>query len=674
MRHLRLALFLLAMVSCAGSSPDDEGELPTVVSTAAGPALPTVALPAATPTAEIALSPEATATVAAGDPEPAPATPPVDREVTATPSPEAAAPAATRTPIPFDGSGVEGALIQVSMESQVGLLLDDFPQEMRDRVAAAVLEQPEEEWLARAGRQIRLTRQRLNYRDLFRPGKGQLPLPPPQQWSVELLPGGPARATVDGHDLVLAGYRLATTILSDAESAAAAEPALAEVGGVWEEPFALPIDPDLLLQRTGRACINDNGFPPNSVDSENAWYFYDYWRTTCRDMLALHVGAADTALRFERLAWDDGLADSARLGPLTSLEAPDLAVFAPGLDVNRIIYRYFAPGDCALEEGAVNSGGWRRLLQFEATVHNTGGAALDMGPPTEAWANNVFKYAPCHAHTHYRFFGDFFLLNVDERTTSKQAFCVLSSSRFSNNELSPLTHAYSCRQQGIQVGWVDEYMAGLDTQWIDITELDIPAEGETIQLGFTFNPHGFLCEGRPVRDGDGRQVWEESAFTTDEGQPVNRPRCDFVPGWEENNEAVTEVFVPPEGSFVTMPCANGEAGPLRNCGFAALDVEDEAPICRPGEPVELALRLPEAAPPQVVRACEWSDALGTGVACAYEDALANAIAGEEAALLSFACPAIRDANPPAGDDTPTGRYTLYSAPVWPEDEGVEVRP
>ncbi len=666
-RSLTLLLAVLLLTACAGSSSDAGGGegLPTLASRADG-----LARPLSTPPASSA--PPATAALGA---PPATANPP---QATTAPSatPEAAPEATTEAPTPTrmirDGDGPEGALIQVSVESQVGLLLEDFPTEMRERVAAALLQQSEAEWLARAERQLRHTRLRLNYRDLFRPGRGQLPLPPRDQWSFALLPGGPQRQSVAGRDFVLAGYTMSTTILSDAASVVAAEPALGEAGGVWEEPFTLPLDPDLLLQRTGRACINDNGFPPNSVDSENAWYFYDFWRTTCRDQLARHNGAVETVVRFERLPWDAALADSVRLGPLTSQDAPEVGVVAAGLEDNRIVYRYFAPGDCALEEGAVNAGGWRRLLQFEATVHNMGAVALDLGPATESWANNVFKYAPCHAHTHYRFFGEFFLPNVTAQTTSKQAFCLLSSSRLSNHELSPLTHRYTCRLQGIQAGWADEYMAGLDTQWIDITELELAPQGETVGLGFTFNPHRFLCEGEPLRDENGRQLWEPSDFTTEDGEPINRPRCEFAPGWEDNNEAVTSVFVPPTGSFVTMPCAGGAAGPLRNCGFSELLLEDQAPLCRPGEPVEIALRLPEAAPPQVVRACEWSDALGAGVACAYEDALANVVVAAEGAALSFACPTVRDRAPAGANGPPPGGYALYTAPVWPGDEPADL--
>lgn len=575
-------------------------------------------------------------------------------------APRSSAPATTAPSIP-------GALVRVTMQSQVGLLLDEFPLEMRERVADTVLEQSEDTWLARAGRQVSLARLRLNFRDSNLPGKGQLPLPPPDLWSIALGSNGPSRQTIQGHDLVMMDYTFTTTVLSDAASVERAEPALAEAGGVWEEAFIFPADPDHLLQRTGRACINDRGFPPNSVDSQNAWTVYDFDRTTCREVLAVRVGVVETALRFERLAWEDTLADRVRTGPVSSVDAPDLQVVGDDLNNNRIIYRYIEPGNCALEEGAVGASGWRRLLQFDATVHNVGAEALHVGPAV-AGDESVFKYAPCHDHVHYRHYGDFTLSNMGQKTSSKQAFCVQSTDRLSNNEWSPLTHDYSCRFQGIQAGWVDVYVAGLDTQWVDITDLEIPPEGERFELRFGANPDGFLCEGTPLLDEEGEQLWEPGVFTTEDGRPLDRPRCDLIVGWDENNEAAREVFLPATGSFVTAPCDEGEVGPLRNCGFVEVTIDDVDAICRPRQPVTLALRTAEEGPPQVLRVCERSAALDTGVACTFEDSLANAIVGPQATQISFSCPFVRDADQ-AGDQRSTGAsYSLYAAPLWPEDE------
>ncbi|MCA9973835.1 MAG: hypothetical protein KC425_26655 [Anaerolineales bacterium] len=653
MKHTPLALFalLLLFAACAQQS-----------------AAPTTNNPTAEPTAESAPTRQAAATTSATRPTaPATATPPA----TTTPNT-----AVSPTPLPWLAD-IDGALIGVTLDSQVGVLLDDYPAAMRDRVAAALLAQPADTWQARAVRQARLTHLRLNFRDFAAAGKGQLPLPPHSAWRVTLDPAGPVRQTVQEHDLVLLNYTLETTILTDAASAAASEPALAEVGGVWQEPFLLPLDPDYLVQRTANACINEAGFPPNSYDSENVWHFYDFTCTAdsggaagchrtqlasfdCQDALALRIGTLETAVRFERLPWDAALADAVRLGPLGGPNTPDLLVVGHELEINRIVYRYIAPDDCALEENTVGGSGWRRLLQFNATVQNTGGVPLHVGPVVaEDLENHVFEYNLCHDHFHYSNYGIFFLEGFDV-VNSKQAFCVQSTSRFGNHEASPLTHGYSCSFQGIQAGWVDEYVAGLDGQWVDITDLQVPADGRTVQLGFAANGDRFLCEGTPALDADGEPLWEPSGELTPEGESINRPVCEFDAGWDANNEATREVFVPQTGSFVTAACAQGEHGPLRNCGFTELELADVPPLCTSGAAVSLTLAAPADAAPQRLRVCERSAALGVGVACAHEAAVASFVVEAGETAVSFTCTAMRDAPDEGG-------YALYQAPIWPED-------
>ena len=602
---------------------------------------------------------------------------------TATPVPTAAEPTPTAAaetavqPAETAEPRSPGALIQISMDSRVGVLLDEIPEEQREQVVADLMQQPEEYWQALAHRQVQLTKNRLNYRQFKYPGKWQLPLPPAELWSISIDPAGAQRKTIQGHDLLLVDYAFSSTLLSDQESPGQAEPALAAVGGVWQEPFVFPADPNLLLQRTSNACVNEGGYPPNSFDSENVGVFYDYScqadsggaagchrtrlpRLSCREALAARVGEIETNMRFERIAWDGDLADAVRVGPITNQDAPDLMVAGEDLDTNYISYRYIEPDNCGLEEGSLGGGGWRRLLHFGATVHNVGGQPLVIGPVVaEDTVNHVFEYSPCHDHFHYSHYGDFALGDVNQSQSSKQAFCVQSTSRYSNNEDSPLTHAYSCADQGIQTGWVDEYVAGLDSQWIDITELELPADGLSVALAFISNDDQFLCEGQPVLNDAGEKVWEPTGFTTEDGSSINRPQCNFMADWDVNNRAAREVFIPQKGSFVTQPCLNHELGPLRNCGFEELP--DDELVCEPGETVQRTFSLQETAALQVVRVCEISAALGSGLACTFEQALANTIISQEPTTVSFLCPQIRDEAETAGG------YALYTAPIWPAD-------
>jgi hypothetical protein len=592
----------------------------------------------------------------------------------------------TATQAPTTSLTPTGALIGIGMNSRVGLLLDEFPLEMRERVAESLAAEPDEFWSELARRQVQLTKRRLDFRNFAYTGKGQLPLPPESVWHIELDPATAVRETVNGHDLVLRAYTVTATLLSDETSPGQAEPALAQVGGVWHEPFVLPLDPTQLLQRTGNACLNEAGYPPESYDSENAWILYDHTcipgstgplgchrsivpASSCIQSLNNRIGAVETEMRFERLAWRPELADAVRVGELTFADAPDVKALDSDLAINRVIYRYFPANACALQEGCIGGPGWRRLLQFTATVHNVGGEPLDIElRVAEDPRHNLFKYDACHAHYHFVHYGYFYLENETADLASKQAFCVQSTSRFSNNEFSPLTHNYSCQVQGIQAGWVDEYIAGLDCQWIDITDVfdEAAVAGEQSQefaLSFAFNPDEFICEGTLVRDEGGNLVFEETEHVTEAGAPIRRPQCNFLPGWDENNVASLALTVPPTGGLITAGCAPGEIGPLRNCGFQE---EAQPQTCTPGETVRLSCTVEQGAAPQTLRACEWSAALGAGVACAYQDALVNQVINTSSEV-TFTCPAARDQQEPGGS------YLFYTAPVFPGDPPATIR-
>lgn len=590
---------------------------------------------------------------------------------------------------PASPDGRAGALVSLSLAGTVGVLLDEIPPENRDQAAADLQARPESFWQERARQQVQLTYNRLHFRPFFYAfEKGQLPLPPPSLWQISLQ-SEPYREMVAGHDLLLVDYAFNSTLLSDPGSPAAAEPALAEAGGVWDEPFVLPLDPTLLLQRTGNACLNEGGFPPNSYDSENVYLFYDYTCTadsggaagchrtirppqSCQEALTARVGSTPTVMRFERLEWDAGLADEVRVGQVLSQEAPDLRVLGEDLHTNRIIYRYFPPDSCAIQESCVADSGWRRLLMFSASTHNLGAAPLAIGEVVaENPLNNMFQYNACHDHFHFSNYGEFQLGSDDQ--PSKQAFCVESTSRFSNNELSPLVHEYTCRDQGIQAGWGDEYPAGLDCQWIDITDLPLAGAAQSFPLIFRFNQDGFLCEGTPVLHENGELMWEPSELHTEDGEHINRPQCVFVEDWEANNEASVDVTIPPLGSFVTAPCTRGEVGPLRNCGFTEQPLPAPEPTavsatsapslrCSPGQTVTLSCAVPAAAGPQTLRVCETSAALGVGTACTLEMSLANRTIPVDGREVSFTCPLPRDGREPGGD------YAFYVAPVLPSDE------
>jgi hypothetical protein len=573
-----------------------------------------------------------------------------------------------------------GALISMSMKGTVGVLLDEIPGgKWREQAAQeAFSSQGDDEfWVNRAKRQVRLTFYRLVFRGFFYPpGKGPLPLPPKSTWHI-ILDGDPRRGKIGGHDFVLQDYTFHAHILSDTASPAAVEPQLATIGGTWQEPFLLPVDPDLLLERTGYACMDEFAFPPFSVFEKSTWYFYDqtclvedpssaachvtvFPAESCQDALTNHVGLLQTTMDFVRIPWNRNLADRVRFPGIPRSTGADLAVISDALSQeNAIYYRYFAPDACEIVEKCISKPGWRRFLSFSANVRNDGDSELNIGDvtdPNNPWVkSNVFEYSGCHKHFHFSHYGTY---RYGTAPGSKKAFCLEDTDRVHNDETTLLTSTHqTCQSQGISAGWGDEYQFGLPCQGVDITDADTdsPNPADTT-LSFTVNPDQFLCEGMPVLDSSGNLIFDPTSFTSDAGLPVSRERCSFFPRWNANNSASFNLPASDSGSFVSASCQDGEIGPLRDCGFSAKAFE--IPSCSPGETVRLSCKADDT--PQVLRVCEKSEGLGGGVDCTMRDSLANAIVNSNGTVVTFTCRAVRDAAV-AG----TGGYSLYHAPLLP---------
>jgi hypothetical protein len=159
-----------------------------------------------------------------------------------------------------------------------------------------------------------------------------------------------------------------------------------------------------------------------------------------------------------------------------------------------IVDRYFAPGDCAIQEEVVGGSGYRRLLRFDTVVMNRGdgdaiiGNRADPNNPYSAW----FVFNTCHGHYHLRDFSVYELYKLDGSTLvtkgTKQGFCFEDSFKYEDGGKS---NGYDCEYQGITTGWGDWYYKQLAGQWIDIT--GVP-EGEYI-LRVKLNYGGMLDEG-----------------------------------------------------------------------------------------------------------------------------------------------------------------------------------
>ena len=583
-------------------------------------------------------------------------------------------------------AGDPGALVDATMTSQVGVVLDEVPMSIRDRVAQTLAARPAAFWQARAVSQAKLTTFRLVFRRNYYMTKDSLPLPQPAQWTIT-LGGAPKRAMVNGHDAVVVDYTLATTLLTTADSPGNSEPALAAAGGTWDEPFIFPLDPELVFQRTGYACMDESEFPQHSVDSEEVDAFYDQTcsvegmmthtgchysslpQVSCPDALTAKVGQVSTNLHFERKPWSQAAADMARTSEAPTTGGANLRAVDDQFKHSRITYRYVAAGDCTLAEKCVGAAGWRRLLQFTSADANVGDATMAIGKldyfgvtdgGTPVSQHGEFEWSACHQHFHFSHYASFAYGTGSEQTV-KRGFCLQSTERTQNHEKSPLSNVYyDCSYQGIEVGWADEYRAGLECQWVDVTGEDTSKAPVTKALSSHVNPDGFLCEGTPVLDAQGNTTWVKTSFTTSTGGEVDKPVCNYAPGWDQDNVDSFMVTLPTDGNgYVTGSCDRGQLGPLRNCGFTK---QDDTLKCTPGATVNLSCTLPAGAAPHALRICETSAVLKTGIPCTYDQALGTGTVDIGAAgTVSFTCPSPRDATEPGGG------YALYTGAIFPDD-------
>ncbi|RIB16991.1 hypothetical protein C2G38_2188553 [Gigaspora rosea] len=535
---------------------------------------------------------------------------------------------------------VEGALIETSFKSTIGVLLDDFSKSfgIREKVANYYLGQNNDFWVKKAQMQTQFTENRQTFRSFYYFNKKQLTLPPEQVWQFNLSKA--YRTKIGDHDYIALDVDFYSVLVTDAKTINRSEPALNIIGGKWSNHWILPVDPEFLLQRTGYACVNKKS---HTIDSENIWGYYNDscedespQSNCCVDALDQNVGFVNVTITWHRIPFIENIANKYRFGNHTSDLSDLTGEHQNLLEQTRVAYRYYEESSCVINEQCVGAPGWRRLLRFTTTSINSGKTNVHIGNVTDP----VYLY-------HGR----------------KVGFCLQSSWRYFNTEYTSLNSLYdTCAYQGITAGWGDDYVAGLDCQWIDITGL--PAQ--TAPLSYVLNPDGFLCEGSLILNDTNAPQWELTNFTTLYGYPVSREKCNFTTNWKSNNYESINYALHDNLSFVTEPCTRSQSGPLRDCGF---QVQNNTIECTPDKNVTLGFYLRESKQTSsvTVRICESSRVLGSSTHCEYIYALANTIVELSSTesnpkKVTFQCPIVR------GDIETGGLYSILVAPTFIEDE------
>jgi hypothetical protein len=272
----------------------------------------------------------------------------------------------------------------------------------------------------------------------------------------------------------------------------------------------------------------------------------------------------------------DGGAPDAADAAVADAGLPDLTVNLARAAIDMTVREAeFSANACELDpdEDCIAAPGTRRLLHFSVETPNLGDGDMVLGPPDPA--NPYFQYSTCHEHYHFLGYAEYRL--VDEKggqvaAGRKQAFCLLDTARFLDDDSVAEGPKYGCNNQGIQRGWADVYEADLPCQFIDVT--DVPDGAYTLEI--ELNAERTLLEkdfdnnvvSIPVELGSAELAGPTEACPAgidDHSSKGTHREC----GW-----SLAGTFACQAGTRVDVGCADSDA-----CGGAACTGDPMLRIC-----------------------------------------------------------------------------------------------
>lgn len=136
-------------------------------------------------------------------------------------------------------------------------------------------------------------------------------------------------------------------------------------------------------------------------------------------------------------------------------------------------WEFFPDADCSVLDNCVRAPGWRRLMRFSTQTPNIGTGDAVFGRPEAG--NPAFDYNACVDQYRFETYAQYHLRDsggTEVATGYKRAFCLMDTNRYDTTTpgVSP-TPVYGCSNQGIARGWSDVYSAGLDCQYVDVTDI-----------------------------------------------------------------------------------------------------------------------------------------------------------------------------------------------------------
>lgn len=148
-------------------------------------------------------------------------------------------------------------------------------------------------------------------------------------------------------------------------------------------------------------------------------------------------------------------------------DGPDLTINQAGIVSSLYLDQRLNNDNCFVTEGCMSGYGMRQLLRFTTHILNNGNQDYVIGEANAS--TGQFEFDPCHNHWHYEGYAEYLLYDPEGHELPvgfKNGFCVMDLECSNGGSAQ-----YGCSYMGISAGCGDIYDAGLDCQWIDITDL-----------------------------------------------------------------------------------------------------------------------------------------------------------------------------------------------------------
>lgn len=248
-------------------------------------------------------------------------------------------------------------------------------------------------------------------------------------------------------------------------------------------------------------------------------------------------------------------------------DGPDLVVDQNAIQTSLYLDQRLNNDNCYVTEGCMSGYGMRQLLRFTTHILNSGNQDYVIG---EAVTGDQFEWDPCHNHWHYEGYAEYLLYDTQGHELPvgfKNGFCVMDLECGGGG-----TGQYGCSTMGISAGCGDIYDAGLDCQWIDITDLPEGLYTLVVRVNWDGSP-----DALGNYETDMSNNWAQTCIALNRDDVTNQISFASVPACNPYVDCAGQVYGNAQYDCMGICGGNRLAGDIDNDGIRHInDVLDYA--------------------------------------------------------------------------------------------------